>query len=193
MNTTIRPVFMSQYAQPYLAEDGLRYLKANFGAPGQFLYGIGGAPYFGGAASSYPDVPSTIAGMTAGLSAVKSGFPTEPYSGNVAYSNLSYKGFADYYGLRSLSYEGGPAMSSGSSAAVNEAAVGSSALTPLIENYFADWFGCGNDLFVYFDLAEPQGNFWGAYEDLSIATPKSLALAAVAATPLSTFTSCTAR
>jgi hypothetical protein len=194
MNTTIRPLYLSQYAQPYLAEDGLRYLMANFGAPGQFIYGIGGAPYFGAPdANAYADVAGVIAGMTGGLSTVKSGFPSAPYSGNVAYSNLSFKGFADYYGLKSVSYEGGTAFSSGTSAPINEAAVSSAALTPLIENYLADWFGCGNDLFMYFDLAEPQGNFWGAYEDLSMPTPKSRALAAVAATPLSTYTSCTAR
>jgi hypothetical protein len=45
---------------------------------------------------------------------------------------------------------------------------------------------------MYYELAEPAGDIWGAYEDLSIPTPKSEALSAVAATPLSSYTSCTA-
>jgi hypothetical protein len=110
----------------------------------------------------------------------------------VVYSPLSYKGLADYYGIKSVSYEGGPALSPGTSAVINEQTESSSSLTGLIQNYLADWFGCGNDLFMYYELAEPAGDIWGAYEDLSIPTPKSEALSAVAATPLSSYTSCTA-
>lgn len=193
INSTIRPLYLSQYVQPFLAEDALSYLKANFGAPGKFIYGIGGAPYFGGPDStSYPNVASAVTGLTSGLSAIKSGFATQSYTGGVEYSNISFKGLAEYYGLKSVSYEGGTGLSSGTSAHINEQAEGNPAVTQLIESYLGDWFGCGNDLFMYFDLAEPQGSVWGAYEDLSLPTPKSTALSAVAATPLASYASCTA-
>jgi hypothetical protein len=61
----------------------------------------------------------------------------------------------------------------------------------MIQGYLADWFGCGNDLFMYYDLAGPPGDIWGAYEDLSLATPKSAALTAVSATPLANYATCT--
>jgi hypothetical protein len=194
INTTIRPLYLSQYVQPFLTEDALLYFKANFGTASQYIYGIGGAPYFGGSDStSYPDMTSGMAALTSGASAMQNGFATQAYAGNLSYSNISFKGLADYYGLKSLSYEGGPALTSATSPAINERLESNAGLTPMIENYLANWYGCGNDLFMYFDLAEAQGNIWGTYEDLSIATPKSLALSAVAATPLSSYTTCNAQ
>jgi hypothetical protein len=193
INTTIRPLYLSQYVQPFLAEDALVYLQANFGAPSQFIYGIGGAPYFGGSdTTSYPDVSSAVAELSSAVSGIKSGFSTQPYNGGLTYDSVSYKGLADYYGLKSLAYEGGPALTSATSGVVNENVESSPALTPMIQSYLADWYGCGNDLFMYYELAEPAGDIWGAYEDLSIATPKSTALSAVAATQLASFTTCTA-
>jgi hypothetical protein len=194
INTTIRPLFLSQYVQPWLALDALLYVKNNFGAPSEFIYGIGGAPYFGGPnTTSYPTVASALAALTSGVSAIESGFPTQTYNGGgIVYTNISYKGLADYYGLKSMSYEGGPALTNATSPIVNEGVASSSALTPMIQHYLADWYGCGNDLFMYYELAEPAGDIWGAYEDLSLATPKSAALTAVAATPLASFTTCAA-
>jgi len=195
INTTIRPLFVSQYVQPWVALDALLYAKTNLGAPNQFIYGIGGAPYFGGpSTTSYPTVTSAMAALANGVSAIEKGFPSEAYhGGGIVYTDISYKGLADYYGLKSLSYEGGPALTNATSAIVNEGVENSTALTPMIQQYLADWFGCGNDLFMYYELAEPAGDIWGAYEDLSLATPKSAALTAVAATPLAKFTSCTAQ
>ncbi len=193
INTTIRPMYLLQYVQPWLALDALLYAKNNLGAPSQFIYGIGGAPYFAADNNtSYPTVTSAVAALASGLSAIESGFPTQTYNGGgIVYTNISYKGLADYYGLKNVGYEGGPGLSSATSAAINESVESSTALTPLIQGYLGDWFGCGNDLFMYYNLAGPPGNVWGEYEDLSIATPKSAALAAVAATPLANYTTCT--
>jgi hypothetical protein len=194
INTTIRPLFLSQYVQPFLAEDALLYVKANFGAPNLFIYGLGGAPYFGGPNSTrYPTVTSAVAALTSGVSAIESGFPAKTYNGGRVYTGISYKGLADYYGIKSMSYEGGPALTNATSATINETVDESTALTPMIQGYLADWFGCGNDLFMYYELAEPAGDIWGAYEDLSIATPKSTALTAVAATSLASFSTCSAQ
>ncbi len=194
INTTIRPLYLSQFVQPFLAENALTYAKANLGAPSEFIYGIGGAPYFGGPSTTdYPNVSSALAALASGVSTIEKGFPTDTYNGGLVYSGISYKGLADYYGLKSVSYEGGPALNYATSAIVNESVEGSAALTPMIQHYFADWFGCGNDLFMYYELAEPAGDIWGAYEDLSIPTPKSSALTTVAATPLADYTTCTAK
>jgi hypothetical protein len=193
INTTIRPLFLSQYVQPWLAENALAYVKANFGAPSEFIYGIGGAPYFGGPAStSFSNVSSAMAALTSSMRTIETGFPAQTYDGGITYTAVSYKGIADYYGIKSLSYEGGPALTNATSAVVNENVESNAALTPMIEGYLADWFGCGNDLFMYYELAEPPGDIWGAYEDLTVATPKSAALDAIAATPLAKFTRCTA-
>jgi hypothetical protein len=194
INTTIRPLYLSQFVQPWLALDALLYAKNNLGAPSQFIYGIGGAPYFGpDSNTNYPTVASAVAALTSAVTASENDFPTQPYNGGgIVYSNISYKGLADYYGLKNVGYEGGPALTAATSAAINESVESSTALTPMIEGYLADWFGCGNDLFMYYDLAAPPGNIWGAYEDLSLATPKSAALNAVSATPLANYTTCAA-
>jgi hypothetical protein len=193
INTTIRPLYLSQFVQPWLALDALLYAKNNLGVPSQFMYGIGGAPYFGANdGTSYPSVTSAVAALTSAVSASESGFPTQSYNGGgVVYTNISYKGLADYYGLKNVGYEGGPALTSATPAAINESVESSTALTPMIQGYLADWFGCGNDLFMYYDLAGPPGDIWGAYEDLSLATPKSAALTAVSATPLANYATCT--
>ena len=190
INTTIRPVYMSQYVQPYITEDALRYLNANFGPPNQYLYGIGGAPYFS-TPSSYSDVNELLTSLQAGLNSILPGFSGLPvYNGGVLYSGIQFKSLADYYGLKSLMYEGGPDLSVNSSPVFAESAASDFRINLMIQAELASFLGCGNDLFVYYKLAAPAGDVFGAYEDVSVPSAKSLALNTVATTPLSNYTVC---
>ncbi|MEI8208759.1 MAG: hypothetical protein WCG16_06110, partial [Methylococcales bacterium] len=64
-------------------------------------------------------------------------------------------------------------------------------INQVVQAELADAIGCGNDLFMYYKLAAPSNNLFGAYEDLTLSTPKSNALNTVAATPLSNYNACT--
>ncbi|MCX7067890.1 MAG: hypothetical protein NTW85_09390 [Methylococcales bacterium] len=191
MNTIIRPVYVSQYDQPYLTEDALTYLNANFGAPNQYLYAIGGAPYFS-TPSSYTDINTLFTSLLAGLNSTMPGFsPLPAYNGGVAYTGIQFKNLADYYGLKSVAYEGGPDLSINSNAALAKSTESDIRINQMVQAQLANFLGCGNDLFVYYKLAGSASETFGAYEDVTVPTQKSKALNTVAATPLSSYTACT--
>ena len=189
MNTTVRPVLPSQYAQPYYIEDSLAYIQANFGAPKNYLYAVGGAPYFAlnGNSSS---VNSLYTSLDAGLSATLAGFTGPAYTGGIDYSVSSYKSIADFYGLKTVAYEGGPDFGyNNTSNPVTEQALSDPRLNQMVQKELSTWYADGNDLFMYYELAGSPGNYYGAYEDPTLPTQKSSALATVSSTPLSSYTS----
>ena len=192
INDTIRPVYMSQYVQPYLTEDSLRYLSANFGPPSQYLYGIGGAPYFS-PQTPYSDMDGLFAALQTGLNLILPGFSGLPaYNGGVVYSGVQFKNMANYYGLKTLMYEGGADLTvNKTNPALIQSAESDIRISQMVQAELADFLGCGNDLFVYYKLAAPTSDPFGAYEDLTLPTPKSIALNTVAETPLSNYTVCT--
>jgi hypothetical protein len=63
----------------------------------------------------------------------------------------------------------------------------------MVQAELANFYGCGNDLFIYYKLAAPpgSGSVFGAYKDLGVPTPKSAALLTVSATPLTQYRVCT--
>jgi hypothetical protein len=63
-------------------------------------------------------------------------------------------------------------------------------MNQLIQIQLASWFGCGNDLFVYYELANPAGSIWGAFTDPTVSAQKYSALKTVADTPLANYTRC---
>jgi len=192
INNTIRPVYMSQYVQPYYTEDSLKYLNANFGAPSQYLYGIGGAPYFS-PQTAYTDIAGLFASLQTGINLILPGFSgLSLYHGGIDYG-AKFKSLANYYGLKTLMYEGGPDLTvNRTNQAIVESAESDVRINQVVQADLADAIGCGNDLFMYYKLASPTSDPFGAYEDLTLSTPKSIALNTVAATPLSSYNVCTA-
>jgi len=195
INGTIRPVLMSQFVQPALIEDSLIYIAKNFGPPRKFIYGIGGGPYFS-PANSYVDANTLVASLRAGLhkDALPGFVSGQTYTGKANWSlpMPTYKTFADYYGLKSLAYEGGLSLGDGvgSSPIINERFRSDARNNQLIQQELADWYGCGNDLFVYYSLATGPGDYYGLYEDLTLPNPRTAAISTVAATPLEKYKSC---
>ncbi len=191
INTIIRPVYMSQYVQPFITEDALLYLNANFGEPNNYLYAIGGAPYFS-TPSSYTDINGLFTSLLAGLNEIMPGFfDTPAYNGGVVYNGIQFKSLANYYGLKSIMYEGGPDLSINSGSVLAEQAAGDHRINQMVQAQLANFLGCGNDLFMYYKLAGPFGDVFGAYEDVTLPSEKSKALETVAATPLTNYTVCT--
>jgi hypothetical protein len=191
INTIIRPVYMSQYVQPFITEDALLYLNANFGAPKNYLYAVGGAPYFS-TPSSYTDINGLFTSLLAGLNEIMPGFfDTPAYNGGVEYNGIQFKSLANYYGLKSIMYEGGPDLSINPGTVLAEQAAGDHRINQMVQAQLANFLGCGNDLFMYYKLAGPFGDVFGAYEDVTLPSEKSKALETVAATPLANYTVCT--
>ena len=192
INTTIRPVYVSQEVQPFITEDSLAYIQKNFGNPAQFIYAIGGAPYYA-AGSADTTLDSLFSALVTGLDQYLPGFTGLPaYTGGVVYSGETFLSLANYYGLKRVTYEGGPDLSAESSAALAEQAVADPRINQMIQGQLSNFYGCGNNLFVYYKLAAPAGTVFGAYEDITVPTQKSAALATVAATPLANYSSCSA-
>ncbi len=191
INTTIRPVFAFQAAQPFLTEDVLRYVNRNFGPPCVFFYAIAGAPYFS-AAGNDATLDDLFANLQTGLNLDMHGFSGLPaYRGGVQWNNVTFKSLANYYNLKSFTYEGGPDLSQEKNTALAEQGLSDPRMSRLIQDELADFYGCGNDLFMYYVLATPQGDAFGVYEDLSLPTAKSQALTTVTNTPLADYKVCT--
>jgi hypothetical protein len=122
-------------------------------------------------------------------------FGGQAYVGAINYAlpQPTYKTLADYYGLKHVAYEGGMNLGDGlgPNPTLSEQSLTDSRNNLLIQQTLADWFGCGNDVFVYYSLATFPGDYYGLFEDLSLATPKSTAMATVSSTPLSSYNVCT--
>ena len=192
INTIIRPVYMSQYVQPFIIEDVLRYLNTNFGAPNTYLYGVGGAPYYS-PQSSFTDESGLFSSLQAGLNLINpDAAPLPAYNGDVTWNGITYKNIANYYGLKTLMYEGGPDLTNNPNKALIEKTAATPEMAKLIKSQLTHFLSCGNDLFVYYKLTAPAGDVspWGIYEDVALPTEKSKMFIDLAATPLADFNAC---
>ncbi len=191
INNTIRPVLMAQAVNPYSVQIELAYIKANFGAPSQYIYAIGGAPYID-TPNAYTDVNSFFTSLQAGLNKALPMFSgASPYVPG-GKTQATYQSLANYYGLQNFIYEGGPdpADSKNYNAAISEQANNDPRMGQIIQSYLANVFGCGSTLFMYFNLAGPTSNSWAIYNDLTVPTKKSAAIQTISKTPLSSYKQC---
>ena len=193
INTVIRPVYMSQYVQPFIMEDVLRYLDTNFGAPNNYLYGIGGAPYFSTSQTSFTDASSLLSALQVGLNHITLGAaPLPAYNGGLAYAGITNKNIANYYGLKTLMYEGGPDFSNQPNKTLVEQTAATPEMAAMVKSELTQFLSCGNDLFVYYKLTAPAGDVspWGVYEDVDLPTEKSKMFIDLTTTPLSSLPPC---
>jgi hypothetical protein len=199
MNTTIRPVMAGQTAQPAVAEQQLLYLKQYVGTPNTLIYAIAGAPYYnlGGTTSNSATLTTSdifTAFQTDLTVKVLPSFKSVSYNGGKWQNPETLKGLADYYGIKNISYEGGPDyLQNKISLPVKIQSNFDAQMGTQLTSYLNQWFGCGNDLFMFFTLSSAYGQFgnWGLTNDIkSLTGPKYQALKAIANTPPSSFTTC---
>lgn len=178
--STIRMVLPNQFANPYITEDVLAYLAANAAAPATFLYAIGGAPYYGSGAGVYNNVADIMAELQAGQKSIIASMAGPAYNGGDATYVTTFKALADYYGLQVVAYEFGPQMSDQTAAALDEQASNDPGQGPLITTIVNAMKSAGYALACYYTLATPPTNRasgqWGAFNDVTVPTVKSLAL-----------------
>jgi hypothetical protein len=169
LNTRFRPVFATQFVNSAIAEQVLKNMATYRGKPSSLIYGVAGAPYF----TITPDLAtSTTATSDQLLTALQTSLERDflpsfrtgtAYAGG-DWTQSTHKALADYYGIKNLAYEGGPDfLQSGNNALVKMQANRATRMGDLVKSQLSQWYGCGNDLFVYFNLTGSwdQHGYWG--------------------------------
>jgi hypothetical protein len=208
VNSTIRPVYAAQWGNPSIAELVLKNIATYRGKPSSSIYGLATAPYFNippelvtstsatadqllrAALSSQEKVysPYFAAGVQKGNALVR-----RPYQGEDL-GRPTHKALADFYGIKSLAYEGGLDFGqSGVNARAKLQANRDPRMGEIVKAELAQWYGCGNDLFMYFSLSSPwqQHGYWGLTNNgLDLNTPKYVAAREVSESARANFKSC---
>jgi hypothetical protein len=209
MNTRIRPVLATQFANRAIAEGILKNMAKYRGAPSRVIYGIASAPYFyldlAVATATEPRLDDIFQSLQASLDTdvlpyfapgvtEKGTFRKfQPYKGG-NWSGPSQKAVADYYGIASLAYEGGPDFrQSTSGLPVKFQANMDERMAKTLHQLLSQWYGCGNDLFMYFSLTSAYGRYgyWGLTNDAgNLGTPKYKLVKALSKQAVSDFQAC---
>ena len=134
----IRPVLAWQEGNLWAFPATFAWFQSNFGAPSQYLYGIGGANYYS------PSDYSTVDNLLNSLSAAEQAL-------NQQIKNTTT--LANQYGLKNVAYEGGPGISNtGDAGQVGLAALRDPRMEKIVYQSYIDWFANGGD----------QANFYGS-------------------------------
>jgi hypothetical protein len=208
LNTIIRPVYAAQWANPTLAETVLKNMATYRGKPSSLVYGVATAPYFNippemvASKSATPDEilraasssqekdysPYFAAGVHLGNKFVRRPF------GGANDARPTHKALADFYGIKSLAYEGGLDMGqSGANAGAKMQANRDPRMGEIVKTQLAQWYGCGNELFMYFNLSSPwqRHGYWGLTNNaFDLNTPKYAAARKVAESGRADYSTC---
>jgi len=209
-NTRFRPVYATQFASPGIGEEVMKYMAKYHGVPSTVIHGIASAPYFTLPPEVYSSTTLTATQVLDGLShSVETEF--NPYfttgigamSGNyqrgVAYDGgnnrlPTQKALADFYGIKSMAYEGGLDMGqSDASPLAKMQAVKDARMGAITKSLLDQWFGCGNGVFLYFTLTSQWGKwgYWGLTNNpTNLESPRYSVARQVAESAASNFTTC---
>ena len=209
INTRVRVVYATQFADRSLAEQVLKNIATYRGKPSSFLYGVAAAPYFylndNLARQDRVSAEAIHASLSLSLErevlpffapgVTKSGAfrKGEAYRGE-DWSQPSLKALADFYGIRSMAYEGGPDFRQEDvNLPAKFAANADPRMAANMDRMLRQWFGCGNGLFMHFTLTSTYGRFgyWGLTNDArDLRNPKYVAVAGAARRPATDYRTC---
>jgi hypothetical protein len=172
INGRVRVVLSGQYSNQARFDNYLTYLNKYYGAPKNYLYGIGIAPYINlGGLQNTPGLTkdqvlnalrSNVAGMNSGT----------------ALSNA--KNRANNWGLRLMAYEGGIDTFGDQSIAAKRAAVLDPQIQQIMQDYLHTWYSKGGGQLNWETLGARSFNSkngtWSITEDIrNYNQPKELA------------------
>jgi hypothetical protein len=200
LNTRVRPIYATQWANPAIAEQVLKNVAMRDGPPSSLLYAIAVAPYISLPRHLIGSETLTVDQILAALSAsmedkhlphfaagryVAGAFqPGVSYDGG-NWTQSTHKALADYWGLRMVAYEAGVDL--GQSPASGEMKFKANVdprMGELLHRQLAAWYACGNGPLVYYSLVSHYGRhgYWGLTNDpADLDTPKFRAARAIAA------------
>ncbi len=166
-HATIRPVLGWQEQNWQFYSQNLPWFESNYGAASRYFYGLGNANYFSPTDSSlYNSVDAAISSMAA--SEAQSVAITQDFTA-----------VANFYGLKNVAYEGGPAIGANGYTPAGQNALATSRdprMENLVKQNYLNWYAAGGDLAMYFDGPyepfswSPQ-NEWGAAEPSQASNP----------------------
>ena len=170
VNRRIRVIYAWWTIFPGQYSAVLKWVNDKYGEPSQFFYGLAETHYFNAqSAAPNADVPAVLAAMRTASDA------------GVAYTK-SFRVIADTYGLKLLTYEGGPDNGGGSTVNIGNRILANRdpGMKDLIvhdvqDNYFAQ----GGDMYNYFTISGAYSRYgcWGATDDAAnLATVKFQAI-----------------
>jgi hypothetical protein len=168
----IRPVYATQLGQTYFVSLVFSMVQAAFGPPAKYFYALAQAPYWSG--------DNSLDGLNKGQELANA-------AANLATLLGPERGFAVWaadYGLRSVTYEGGPGMSGTASLNAKIAANRSPEMGTLVAQSLRQAFGNGISLYMYYNDAGAYGQYgmWGFTESVfDLKSPKLNAAASVKA------------
>jgi hypothetical protein len=168
----VRPVYATQLGQTYFVSLVFSMVQAAFGPPAKYFYALAQAPYWSG--------DNSLDGLTEAQELANA-------AANLATVPGPERGFAVWatdYGMRSVTYEGGPGMSGTASLDAKIAANRSSDMGSLVAQSLRQAFGNGISLYMYYNDAGAYGQYgmWGLTESVfDLKSPKLTAAAAVKA------------
>lgn len=209
LNAKVRVVYATQFANRAIAEQVLKNIAAYRGRPAELLYGVAAAPYFvldaELARSPQLDAGAILASLERSLERdVLPFLATGVMQGSTFVRGAAYAGgermrpslkaVADHHGIRSIAYEGGPDLrQADTSLPAKFAANVDERMGGLMERFLQQWYGCGNGLYVHYNLTSAYGRwgYWGLTNDAgNLETPKYRALAAAARQPAADYRTC---
>jgi len=209
LNSRVRIVYATQFADRAIAEQVLKNISNYRGKPASLLYAVAAAPYFyldeELAKSPRLDTDAIHASLQRSLETEVLPFLApgvtqgKAFMKGVAYRGgdwnaPSLKALADYHGIRSFAYEGGPDLGQADvSLPAKFAANADERMGAKMERLLQQWYGCGNGLFVHFNLTSAWGRYgyWGLTNDArDLQTAKYRAVSAAARRPASAYRSC---
>ncbi len=178
----VRPVYATQLGQTYFVSLVFSMIQASMPNPvSSYLYAIAQAPYWTG--------DNSLTGLGAGQELANASANLATLAG----PEHDFAVWATNYGLRSITYEGGPGMSGTASLSAKISANRNGAIGPLVAQSLRSAFASGTSLYMYYNDAGQYGQYgmWGLTENVFGTTPKLAAVAAVqhdGAEPLATGT-----
>ena len=207
INQQVRIVYATQFASPGIAEAVLKNIATYRGSPSKNLYGLATAPYFylseqlaASEGASQAQILQSLeeslrneneAMFAAGVHE-NGAFVRKAYRGGIN-TGASHKAMADYYGMKSLAYEGGPDLRQNPANQATKIAVNRSpAMGAMVNSEISQWFGCGNDLFMHFSLSSSwdRYGYWGLTNSQDPSGPKYDAARALAQRDRASLTTC---
>ncbi len=160
--TKIRPVLGWSEGNYQFYPTTFAWFEKTYGAPNQYFYGLGNANYSN--PTDFSSVDNLINSLTASLT-------------QQAALTQKYATIANFYGMQTVAYEGGPSTGDGTTAAAGQVALAASR-DPRMENFIVQeyntWFANGGNLATLYD---------GPYDNFTPNNQFSLLEVAQAATP----------
>jgi hypothetical protein len=208
INNRVRIVYPTQFANPGIAEQVLKNIATYRAPPSSLIYGVATAPYFMLSTATAASTTATVDQILTEMGSVLQ-TTVEPYfaagtkqngvfvrgaytGGN--YTGASHKALADYYGIKSIAYEGGPDLRQDpNNVATKLLANRDARMGELLKNELSQWFGCGNDLYMHFTLTSKwdKWGYWGLTNDqTNLSTAKYTVARDIAQSARTAYTTC---